>query len=116
MHYERLLEDLPGETDRLCAFLGLEWDANMLSFHEGRQRAGSELSAKKAWLPPTRGLRDWRQQMQPEALAGFEAVAGSLLVSLGYELRDPQASPELVHRAEALRARFSRRPWPRAWS
>jgi hypothetical protein len=35
--------------------------------------------------PPTKGLRDWRIQMPPDALRQFEAIAGDLLTHLGYE-------------------------------
>lgn len=116
VRYERLLTDLPAETRRLCAFLGLEWDSNMLTFFEGKQRPGAELSAKKSWLPPTPGLRDWRSQMAPEALEAFETVAGPLLDRLGYERGAPASRPDLEDRARELRTRFSRRPLPHAWS
>ena len=116
VRYERLLADLPEQTRRICAFLGLAWDSNMLTFFEGKQRSGADLSAKKSWLPPTQGLRDWRSQMAPDALENFEAVAGSLLESLGYELGVPDSRPGLIERAEELRARFSRRPLPDAWT
>ena len=35
--------------------------------------------------PPTSGLRDWRKQMKKSDIALFEAIAGDLLVDLGYE-------------------------------
>lgn len=114
--YERLLLDLPGETRRICAFLELDWDPAMLTFYEGKQRGGAGLSAKKAWMPPTQGLRDWRTQMAPEALERFEAVAAPLLESLGYERAHTAVAPELTSRAHRMRAAFPRRPRPEAWS
>jgi hypothetical protein len=40
--------------------------------HEGRTRHDLGLSAKKAWLPPTPGLRDWLSQMPHEHVERFE--------------------------------------------
>jgi Sulfotransferase family len=82
--YEDLVVDPARECRALCAFLGLAYDETMLRFHEGRTRIEPGLTAKRAWLPPMRGLRDWRAQMPAEAVERFEATAGDLLDDLGY--------------------------------
>src|SRR5262249_58551434 len=46
--------------------------------------------------PPTPGLRDWRTQLSPDDVAGFEQIAGDLLRRLGYEAdRAPTVSGAL---------------------
>jgi hypothetical protein len=88
-YHEVKYEDLvarPGTTLReLASFLELPYAPEMAAFHEGKTRHDSELSAKKAWLPPTPGLRDWRTQASERDVELFEALAGDLLSELGYE-------------------------------
>jgi hypothetical protein len=85
LRYETLLASPARECEALCAFLELPYASAMLRFYEGKTKRGRGLSSKKAWLPPTPGLRDWRTQMAPAALERFEAAAGDLLDELGYE-------------------------------
>ena len=122
VRYEALVEHPAAECRRLCAFLGVAYAGTMLHFHEGRTRTDPGLSSKRAWLPPTPGLRDWRTQMPPEAIERFEAVAGDLLDDLGYERGVPTPRRErLQHAAKARQAfredmvaRSRTRPLPRA--
>jgi hypothetical protein len=107
IRYEALVADTAKELELLCAFLGLPYDDAMLRFHEGRQRADLRLSAKKAWLPPTPGLRDWRTQMAADEVERFEAAAGELLDELGYERAVPEPSAEARHLAAGLRDAFT---------
>ena len=65
------------------------------------------MSAKKAWLPPTAGLRDWRRDLAPRELELFEALAGDLLEELGYELAAPSVSADVAAQAERARAWWS---------
>ena len=44
---------------------------------------GDKLPAN-IFLPPTRGLRDWRRDMPAHDVAVFEVIAGRLLQALGY--------------------------------
>ena len=84
MRYESLVANPLKECEELCRFLALPHDMSMLRFHEGRTKSEPGLSAKKAWLPVTSGLRDWRDQMPAEDLERFEALAGDLLEELGF--------------------------------
>ncbi|WP_028061304.1 sulfotransferase family protein [Candidatus Solirubrobacter pratensis] len=90
LYYEVRYESLVAEPDRecraLCRFLDVPEDDAMARFHEGRTRSVPGLDAKKAWLPATKGLRDWRSQMPPEEVERFEATAGGLLKDLGYPI------------------------------
>jgi hypothetical protein len=119
--YESLVADPELGCRKLCDFLGLEYDSAMLRFHEGRTRHDPGLSAKKAWLPITAGLRSWREQMHAGQIARFEALAGDLLAELGYERAAPAASEEDLARAARFRDAFTGKARskggavPRAW-
>jgi Sulfotransferase family len=84
LRYEALVTE-PEETCRaLCEFLDVDYSERMLAFHEGREKDGAGLSAKRAWRPITPGLRSWRTEMSDSDLEEFEAVAGDLIGALGY--------------------------------
>ena len=92
VRYESLVTEPERECRALCRFLDVPEDDSMARFHEGRTRSTPGLDAKTAWLPATKGLRDWRSQMPPEEVERFEATAGGLLEDLGYPvLRDTAA-------------------------
>jgi hypothetical protein len=77
----------------------------MLRFHEGHTKAKPGFSTKKAWLPITPGLRDWRTQMPAEDAERFEAAAGNLLDELSYPRAvhcPPAAALEGAARIRAL--------------
>jgi hypothetical protein len=106
VRYEALVTDTARELASLCDFLALPYDDAMLRFYEGRQRTDAGLSAKKAWLPPTPGLRDWTTQMSRPDIERFEAVAGDLLDELGDGRAAVDPSPELRNLAATLRSEF----------
>lgn len=87
----------------LAAFLELPFAQEMLTYYAGKVRYQPGLSAKKAWLPPTPGLRDWRTQMKERDVELFEALAGDLLSALGYKRGFPTISPEIAAFAEKYR-------------
>jgi len=87
--FEELIDDTEGSVRKLCDFLDLPFDPRMLTYYE---RAGDIVSAtavpdrhKDIFLPPTKGLRDWRRELSKDQVARFEALAGNLLADLGYE-------------------------------
>jgi hypothetical protein len=110
-HYMEIrFEELVGDTEavlrRVCDFVELDFDPVMLEYHE---RAEGRLAEKARTLPrknrpdqpaetrleshrlakePPRSDRIgmWRERMTPEEVAEYEAVAGDMLVTLGYEL------------------------------
>lgn len=106
-------EDLtsrPRETiGRVAGFLQLPWAEEMLEFHVGRTRIHPGRSAKKAWLPPIAGLRDWSMQMEPRDVELFESLVGELLAELGYVRAFPVISDEAESRAERCRAEWGTR-------
>jgi hypothetical protein len=106
LRYEALVARPEEECGKLCAFLGLPYDAAMLRFHEGRTRADPTLDAKRAWRPITPGLRDWRTEMPAEGQERFEASAGDLLGELGYPRAVSRPRPCVLDRAARVRESF----------
>jgi hypothetical protein len=107
VRYEALVADPAGEMRSLCTFLDLRFYGAMLRFHEMRQRDEPGLSAKKAWLPLTRGLRDWRVEMSAVDVDRFEAMSGDLLDELGYPRAAPEPSMESRKLAANVRSALS---------
>jgi Sulfotransferase family len=108
VRYERLVAYTEGELRRICDFADLPYEPAMLTYAEG---AGPD-SARKPHQqslrrPPTAGLRDWRTAMPPGDVAGFEAVAGDLLTSLGYETRTASAARAPTPAGRARLARYA---------
>jgi hypothetical protein len=95
VRYEALVTDAEPELRILCSFLALEYSPRMEAFNEGRQVDGRSLDAKKAWLPATPGLRDWRATMSERDVALFEALAGETLAHYGYERMYPKIPAEI---------------------
>ena len=106
IHFEDLVADTEGSLRRVCDFIDLEFDPVMLDYHE---RAEGRLAEKARELPrknrpnqpaearleshrlakePPRSDRVgmWRERMTDEEVAEYEAIAGDMLVELGYEL------------------------------
>lgn len=113
--YESLVNTTEQASREMCEFLKVPFDKAMLQYHAGRESRDVALSAKKAWLPPTTGLRDWRVQMSADEILRFEAASGDLLNMLGYERLVKDIPPEALEHAADLRSRFDRKPHPVAW-
>ena len=121
MRYESLVSSPSEECQKLCEFLGIPYDSAMLRFHEGKTKTAPGLSAKKAWLPVTAGLRDWTTGMSPGDLERFEA-AGDVLDELGYERAVPHPSPKQFRYASKIRNALAQKvrsrtdyPLPKRW-
>jgi hypothetical protein len=89
IHYEDLVADPEPVLRRVCTFFGLDYEPEMLRYHE---RADDLLSGLRdtAHLqgirrPPTQGVRDWRVDLTPTQIRVFDEVAGDALDVLGYE-------------------------------
>jgi hypothetical protein len=115
VRYESLIQETENECRRVCDFLDLTFDEAMLSYHKGRVRTAPELDAKAAWLPPTRGLRDWRSDMAAGDLERFESAAGGLLDELGYQRGIGKLGSDAIAYAEQMRKRFDGHPLPETW-
>lgn len=101
--YETLVAR-PEKTLRgMARYLNLPFAPEMVTYYEGKVRPDPGLSAKSAWLPPTPGLRNWRTEMPRRDVEMFEAIAGNLLTSLGYERASDEIGDEISATAERCR-------------
>lgn len=98
--YERLVEDPSAELSAIAAFLRIPDADEMSNFFDGKTKANPNLSAKSAWLPPTKGLREWRNQMDEEDVAVFEGITNTLLKQLGYELAGTKVTARIEDRIQ----------------
>ena len=105
VRYEDLVANPEAALRKLADFLNLPYTREMLDFHVGKTRNEPELSTKQRWLPVTPGLRDWRTRMNERELELFEALAGDLLSSLGYQRAFPSVSPQIAAVADYCKSR-----------
>ena len=112
IRYEDLLAEPLPVCQQLCEFLALDDEAaNMVDFHRGKTRKSSSgLSAKKAWLPLTPGLRNWRSELPSDEIAKFEALCGDLLSRCGYDRHIDSIDRAALDHAERFRRRFAADP------
>jgi len=103
LKYENVIADPEAAVRDVCPFLGLEFEPAMLRYFEQGEKLRSETADPGAHqslaLPPTRGLRNWREEMSDSDAAIFEALAGSTLTDFGYETSGKNPSPVTVLRA-----------------
>jgi hypothetical protein len=106
IHFEDLVADTESVLRKVCEFVELEFDPAMLDYHEraeGRlaekarelprknrpnQPAEARLESHKLAKEPPRSDRIgmWRERMSEAEIAEYEAVAGDMLATLGYEV------------------------------
>ncbi len=111
VRYEDLVARPRQALAELAAFLDLPDAPEMTAYHEGRERGLAESgSAKKAWLPATPGLRDWRTEMSNVDAALFEELAGEALTRFGYSLET--GARDSAARAALCRSRWTARAAP----
>lgn len=96
--YDRLTHEPEAELREIIAFLDLPWDDRVLNFQDEdlsiyRNPAG-HLSADQVNKPiNTASIGRWKRDLSTEEIAAFEAIAGSMLMELGFELASPTMIP-----------------------
>lgn len=91
LRYEDLVSDPEGQARRLCGFLSVPYEAEMLDFHIKNAEQALE-PRKYGWKantfkPLDVAKRDaWRTKLSPETLAEFEAIAGPTLRRQSYDV------------------------------
>ncbi len=113
--YESLVAQPGSECRRLSHFLDLPYYQSMERYYEGRTQTEEGLSTNAAWLPPTPGRRNWRDQMEAADVARFEAAAGDLLEQLGYELACSEISARDQQVVLKVREQFQQEAAQRNW-
>jgi hypothetical protein len=98
VRYERLVEDPEGVLRDICSHVELDYDPAMLAYHERADQRLAELGDLEARTAAERATQfervhsplsgerigAWRRELGAADRAAFEAVAGELLVELGY--------------------------------
>jgi len=111
--YENLVSDPETEVRRICEFLSLEFAAEMLQYRQAAEKFIASSHQPEAFTalvrPPTSGLRDWSNTMSQNDVALFEAIAGGLLVDLGYRRRNESYRTDVRIRARWEEAKWSTR-------
>jgi hypothetical protein len=117
VRYEELIDDPERILRSVCDFIELQFHPRMLRYYErAAEIAGSPKTAplnRSIYLPPTRGLRDWRLQMSKRDLQIFESIAGELLERLGYERTLHSITPKMRLRARFIRDFVAVKRWAR---
>ena len=106
VRYEELLSHPRAVLERICTFVGLEYDGAMENYHlAARERLRTEMHdqhdargtlvatkaqreaifSKTALPPDPERAGRWRKEMSAEERERFESVAGDLLRELGYK-------------------------------
>jgi hypothetical protein len=95
LRYEELVADPEGVVAGICAFAGIPFDPEMLSYADS-----VDVSAKphqqRLLRPPTTGVRSWREDMPPDDVVAFETVAGDVLRELGYDVTSTRSTLRAV--------------------
>ena len=111
--YENLVDDPETEVRRICEFLDLGFEPEMLQYQSAAESFIASSHQPEAFTalvrPPTSGLRDWSNAMSEDDVALFEAIAGGLLTDLGYERRNTSFRPDVRVRARWEEAKWSTR-------
>jgi hypothetical protein len=111
LRYEDLVTEPERELRRVCEHASLPWEPGMLD-HTGVDEVAKMPEHRNIARPPTAGLRNWRNEMSREDALAFEAVAGDVLRSAGYELLEPDASyPSRRGRLELARFAALSKSW-----
>ena len=88
--------------------MGLDYDPVMMDYHRRGKEFAESTKHPEAFSglakPVTKGMRDWRTEMEPRNAALFETIAGDLLHELGYEVTGVGGGPESRMQAAAAAA------------
>jgi hypothetical protein len=88
LRYEDLVSSADQALRRICGFIDLPFEPEMLDYHKHLDSLLPTVSSphihESLRRPLTAGLRDWRTQMTPQDKLAFQEIAGPLLKELGY--------------------------------
>jgi hypothetical protein len=113
VRYEDLLDDPQRELEKLCGFLGLGFEGQLLDYQSKAEATaatyvGPDVHANLR-KPLRKGLRDWRRDVPNSELAVLQRLGGSALADFGYDttpLPSGVAGLKVSALAAAAEARF----------
>jgi hypothetical protein len=113
VRYEDLLDDPRAQLEKLCEFLGLGFEEQMLDYQSKAEATaatyvGPDVHANLR-KPLSKGLRDWRRDISPSELAVLQRLGGATLAAFGYEttpLPSGAGGLKVAALASAAEARF----------
>jgi len=99
LRFETLMADIEPELARVCTFLGVAFDPDMLGYHAGTN-----------FGPPDPSIAfGWKRKATPREIALIEGRAGALIAARGYALNGAPRSPgPIERRLLALENRWQR--------
>ena len=113
VRYEDLLDDPQRELEKLCGFLELGFEGQLLDYQSKAEATaatyvGPDVHANLR-KPLSKGLRDWRRDVSASELAVLQRLGGSTLADFGYETTALPSGPaglKVAALAAAAEARF----------
>ncbi len=100
--YESLIADPQQVLVKVCDFLQVEYNKQMLHFYK-KSAISDALDVGEDWKRPiTAKLRSWEKELTSEEIARFQAEAGKTLIQLGYSLAPVSISAAAEERAKAV--------------
>ena len=116
VRYEELISDPADALARMCAHLGLPFDAAMLEFHRTSNKHTPDKS--KVWhqnsmrAPNVAKIAEWRSALSPAEISLIEGRAAPALDRFGYDMVNAPATPglRLSKALVQLKARLPYRP------
>jgi hypothetical protein len=100
LNYESLITAPEAEIRKLCLFLDIEYQPDMLQFHDSKTSkqtaAAGEMWSNLEKPIISNNTRKFLNEFKGDDLAIFELVAGEVLTALGYQRFAPQANPDLI--------------------
>jgi hypothetical protein len=87
VRYEDLVEQPEAVLRRVCEHSSLNYEDELLEFHEGADESAPHLQWMQNLNQPlsTRNVDKWKEQLSSDEIFYIEVVAGSALEEYGYE-------------------------------
>lgn len=100
LNYESLITTPEAEIRKLCLFLDIEYQSDMLQFHDSKTSkqtaAAGEMWSNLEKPIISNNTGKFLKEFKGDDLNIFELVAGAVLTALHYERFAPQADPGLI--------------------
>jgi hypothetical protein len=100
--YEELVATPKEQVERICGFLGEQFEEQMLSYFktEEAKKSGSLSASWANTAAPisTASVASWKKTLSPHEIALIETVCKEPMLQLGYTLEQPPCSPSAVEK------------------